>query len=210
MCCGFCSSTLRSQNTIRGQFAEERRALRQIDGQSRQDGDDERRPDLVARLGGLTQRRAAEQRPAQPARSQDHRELEADRGMNDRRQRDRGRGSPPARRRACHGMGDRQPAQGQRHQPIQDHRLEEVIRADVPGLGREEEADGDPADRRPEIRPGRPASRRTPQQVARKVMQKTRKRPAGSPNGRETASSSASEPRWGLNSSNARTKESSA
>ena len=106
--------------------------------------------------------------------------------------------------------GEGQPAQREGHQPVQDHRLEEVIGADIAGLGRQEQPHRGQPDRGPSSGQIARASRSTPRQVAPKVRTKTRNSPADSPSGRVTRSRTKSEPRCGLNASNARTNGSSA
>ena len=54
------------------------------------------------------------------------------------------------------GLRQGQPAQCKGHQPVQDHRLKEVIGADVAGLGRQEQTDRDQPDRGTRLGPDRP------------------------------------------------------
>ena len=56
-----------------------------------------------------------------------------------------------------------QPAQREGHQPVQNHRLEEVIGADIAGLGRQDQSDCDQSDVRPASGQIARASRSTPQ-----------------------------------------------
>ena len=78
-------------------------------------------------------------------------------GWIERRRRDGGHGTPaalgPARTITC---GEGQPAQREGHQPVQDHRLEEVVGADIAGLGRQEQPHRDQPDLRTRLGPDCP------------------------------------------------------
>ena len=163
MCWGFCSSMLRTQKSEAGSSPKSVDPWgRLIDSPGRTATTSDATPSHRGR--DAHSRRRTEHRPDQPARSQDQGELQANRWMDDRRQCDCGRRGPPSGRRPCHGLGDREPAQRQGHLTIENHRLEEMVRADVAGLGRKEQADGDPTGRSAEVRPHDP--RQSPDGVA--------------------------------------------
>ena len=150
--------------------------------------------------------RPAEHGPGQPGRSEGHRQLEPDRGMDHGRDRHRDRGTPPCRapawsprRRSRTNRGPAPPGgpgpsprTGGSCRYCPPWPRERGRRPPSPPLG-------------PNSGQTAPASRSTARQVLKKVSTKTKNRPAGRPRGREIASSRASEPRWGLNSSSDRT-----
>ena len=69
---------------------------------------------------------------------------------------DRRRRDPQSPPRVGHHRPQRDPAQAEADQPVEQDRLEQVVGPDVPGPGHQDQRDRDHPDPRPGLRPGRP------------------------------------------------------
>jgi hypothetical protein len=138
-------------NLIRRKSTEELVALTQVEREPGGDRQPKRTQPEQRRPPGYV-RDPLPERPDDPAGSQKHGQLQADRGLDQGCQPDRQR-APEAASRVLDDKPDRQPTERKRHQPIEEHRLEEMIRSDVSRFRRQGEADCDESDLRSGLGP---------------------------------------------------------
>ena len=145
MCCGPWTITARSRNSSGGSPSKSRPPCPAIRPAPGSQGQPERRRSPRPASLRSTPDRPGQSPQTRPGRRQGQGKLEPDRRVDQRRQPEADRADPGPSPRVADRRRQRQPAQREPDQAVEQGRLEQVVRADVPRLGHQDQDHAPPA-----------------------------------------------------------------